>query len=316
MTKRIPLAAVVLAALFSATVASASGKKVEGKAPTATKPTTTQPAVGLTFFAWSDPHVKTDGDGKHLEAPIDAMNQLAGKPYPKAIGGKIAKPAFVFGAGDITEWPTTAAKNTYNQLITKRLKIPSYDIAGNHDSGGKAVSATIHKWLIARHGALTYTFDKGGVRFLALHSKFDPDGKPAQPFTKESLGRLRTELAKTPKGMPVVVGTHLSFVSATNVGELVKAFGDANVILWMGGHYHKAAVRKQKRFNFIQLPSPKSDFPEVTVVRITSDRLVAVPWDYAKKAWTTNQRKILDVKIQGPQPVATTQPAPKAKVGR
>lgn len=317
MMKRIPpAAAIVLAALFSVPMARASERKGEGRTQAAGKAPATQPAgAGLTFLAWSDQHVKTDGDGKHLEAPIDAMNKLAGTAYPEAIGGKVAKPAFVFGAGDITEWPTHASMKTYDALITKRLKIPAYDIAGNHDSGGKVVSATIHKWLIARHGALTYTFYTGGIRFLALHAKFDPNGKPAQPLTTESLDRLRTELAKTPKGMPVVVATHLSFVSATNVGDLVKAFGDANVILWMGGHFHKAAVGKHKRFNFIQLPSPKSDFPEVTVVRVTPDRLVAIPWDYAKKAWTTDQRRILDVKIRGPKPAPATKPAPKAKAG-
>jgi hypothetical protein len=305
-----------LAALFSASPAGASGKDVESRTSAADKtPATKGTSAGLTFLAWSDQHVKTDGNGKHLEAPIDAMNQLAGTAYPAAIGGKVARPAFVFGAGDITEWPTHASMRTYDALITRRLKIRAYDIAGNHDSGGRVPSATIHKWLIARHGALTYTFDKGGVRFVALHSKFDPNGKPAQPLTAESLARLRKELAKAPKDMPVVVATHLSFVSATNVGDLVKAFGDANVILWMGGHYHKAAVGKRKRFNFIQLPSPKSDFPEVTVVRITSDRLVAIPWDYVKKAWTTDRRKVLDVKIRGPKPTPAARPAPRAKAG-
>jgi len=311
MIKRTPLAAaIVLATLLSAPMARASERKGEGRARAAGKAPATQPAgAGLTFLAWSDQHVKTDGDGKHLEAPIDAMNKLAGTAWPEAIGGEVAKPAFVFGAGDITDWPTHASMRTYDALITKRLKIPAYDIAGNHDSGGKVVSATIHKWLIARHGALTYTFDAGGVRFLALHSMFDPDGKPAQPLTAESLARLRTQLAGTPKGMPVVLVTHLSFVSATNVGELVEAFGESNVILWMGGHFHKAAVGKHKRFNFIQLPSPKSEFPEVTVVRITPDRLVAIPWDYTRKAWTTDRRKILDARIRGPKPAAATRPA-------
>jgi len=316
MRRILPAVAIVLAGLFSLAMARARDATVQGETPATGKAPATEPAgARLTFLAWSDQHVKTDGDGKHLEAPIDAMNGIAGTAYPKAIGGKIAKPAFVFGAGDITEWPTHASMETYDALITKRLKIPAYDIAGNHDSGGKVPSATIHKWLIARHGALTYTFEAGGVRFIALHATFDPNGEPAQPLPKESLDRLRKELAKTPKGMPVVVATHLSFVSATNVGDLVAAFGDANVILWMGGHYHKAAVRRHERFNFIQLPSPKSDFPEVTVVRVTSDRLVAIPWDYVKKAWTTDPRKILDVTIRGPKPAPTAKPAPTVKAG-
>jgi len=259
---------------------------------------------GLTFFAWADQHIQTNGDGKHAAPAIDAMNALPGTAYPASIGGSVARPAFVFGGGDITEWPTHAALRTYERMI-QRLKFPAYDIAGNHDSGGKVASATVHKWLIARHGALTYTFDRGGVRFLALHSRFDPEGKPAQPLTRAAMTRLREELARAPKGMPVVVATHLSFQSTTNVDELVKAFGDAPVVLWMGGHYHKAAVGGRGRFHFLQLPSPKSKFPEVTVVRITPGRLVAIPWDYVRKAWTTDRRKILDVRL-GQTSSATT----------
>ena len=43
---------------------------------------------GLTFFGWSDQHVQTDGNGAHLIPAIDAMNSLAGKAYPDAIGGR------------------------------------------------------------------------------------------------------------------------------------------------------------------------------------------------------------------------------------
>ena len=41
----------------------------------------------LTFFGWSDQHVQVDGNGEHLIPAIDAMNSLAGRPYPETIGG-------------------------------------------------------------------------------------------------------------------------------------------------------------------------------------------------------------------------------------
>ena len=34
----------------------------------------------LTFFGWSDQHIKADGNGDHLTPAITAMNSLAGKP--------------------------------------------------------------------------------------------------------------------------------------------------------------------------------------------------------------------------------------------
>jgi hypothetical protein len=257
---------------------------------------------GLTFFGWSDQHIQTDGDASHLIPAIDAMNRLPGEPFPERIGGRVGRPAFVIGCGDITEWPTVAAKNAYNELVTKRLKFPSYDVVGNHDEGGKVPSETVKRWIVARHGALSYTFDQGGVHFIVLFSKYDENlGSPAQPVTREALDFLRKELAKVPKGTPVVVALHLCFDAITNKPELIEAFGDANVILVLGGHYHKAKVDRMGRFHFLQLPSPAPGSPnEVTVVRITSDRLIAIPYDYEANRWSEARGKVLDVSIQGP----------------
>lgn len=258
---------------------------------------------GLTFFGWSDQHVQTDGDGSHLIPAIEAMNGLPGTSYPDSVGGKVAEPEFVFGCGDITEWPTAAARDTYNELVTKRLKFPTYDIMGNHDEGGLSPSDTMKNWIIARHGSLTYTLDKGGVHFIALFSKYDESlNNPAQPITKEALDFIRKDLADVPKQKPVVVAMHLCFEALTNRDELVEAFGDANVILVLGGHYHKATVNKYRGINFVQLPSPAPNSPnEVTVIRITPDRLVAIPYDYEKKEWDADPRKTLDVQISGPR---------------
>ena len=64
----------------------------------------------LTFFGWSDQHVQTNGDAKHLEPAIEAMNALPGTKFPEAIGGTVERPAFVFGACDITECLTHSAR--------------------------------------------------------------------------------------------------------------------------------------------------------------------------------------------------------------
>jgi hypothetical protein len=36
------------------------------------------------------------------------------------------------------------------------------------------------------------------------------------------------------------------------------------------------------------------------VIRITSNRLVAIPYDYGQKTWSKDGRKILDVPVRGP----------------
>ncbi len=265
------------------------------------------PPAALTFFGWSDQHIKTDGDGAHLIPAIDAMNTLPGRPYPEAIGGTVERPAFVFNMGDISEWPTRAALDTYQQFITKRLNFPSYDIAGNHDLGGLSPSDTVLNWIRQRHGALRYTFEKGGVCFIALFSEYDEKlNDPAQPITEEALDYLRQALAKVPKGKPVVVATHLCFEAITNRDQFVDAFGDAHVILVLGGHYHKATVNHYRGIPFVQLPSPApKSSSEFTVVRITADRLLALPFDYRKSEWVTDKRTILDIPIKGPAKAET-----------
>jgi hypothetical protein len=260
----------------------------------------------LTFFGWSDQHIQTNGDGHHLAPAIDAMNGLPGTKYPDRFGGTVAAPAFVFGCGDITEWPTKAACNTYNDLLTRRLRFRAYDLVGNHDEGGKVPSETVKRWIVARHGGLSYTFDQGGVHFVALFSKYDEQrNNPAQPITREALAFLRKELAKVSKTMPVVVAAHLCFDAITNRDELLAAFGDANVILVLGGHYHQSKADRFRGVSFLQLPSPSANGPsEVTVVRITAQRLAAVPYNYREKRWDDRPDRTLDVPIRGPKAAA------------
>lgn len=267
--------------------------------------------VALTFFAWSDQHIQTDGNGEHLIPAIDAMNSLPGRAYPEAISGVVAKPAFVFGLGDITEWPSQAAKNTYEQLIAKRLKFPSYDLAGNHDLGGLSPSDTVLNRLVQRHGSLRYTFDKAGVTFIALFSEYDETlNNPAQPISKPALDYLRKTLAKIPKDKPVVVATHLCFDAITNRDEFVDAFGDANVILVLGGHYHKAVVSQYRGISFVQCPSPEpKSAGEFTVVRITETRLTAIPFNYRENRWAQEKGKLLDIPIKAQPREAMREPS-------
>jgi hypothetical protein len=252
---------------------------------------------GLTFFGWSDQHVQTDGRSDHLLPAIDAMNALPGTPFPENIGGRVPEPAFVFGCGDVTEWPTQAAVKNYEQLIKTKLRWPAYDILGNHDEGGNSPSETMKRWILARHGALSYTLEAGGIRFLAMYSKYDESlNNPAQPLSGEALAWLHAELTKAPPRQPVIVATHLCFDAMTNRDQLVDALRGANVLAVLGGHYHKSKVDRYRDIDFVQLPSPapKNTTPEITVFRITPNRVLAIPYDYRDRAWKTGPGKMLD----------------------
>ena len=273
--------------------------------------------AGITFFGWSDQHVGTDGSAQHLIPAIKIMNALPGFDYPEKIGGEVAKPAFVFGCGDISEWPSAAARDTYDLFIKQGLRYPSFDIVGNHDLGGKSPSKTVTDWLVDRYGALSYSFDMQGVHFVMVFSEYDENlNSPAQPISKNALDFIRKDLAKVAKNTPVVVATHLCYDAITNKDDLVDAFGKANILCVLGGHYHKAKVNEHKGVTFVQLPSPATGSPdEFTVIRITEKRIVAVPFDYNKKEWVTDKGKVLDAKIKGPKPLKALKKPKTLKIG-
>ena len=75
------------------------------------------------------------------------------------------------------------------------------------------------------------------------------------------------------------------------------SFGDANIVLVIGGHYHKPSAHQFRGINFIQLPSPQSDVPAVTVVHITSDRVTAIPYNYKTSAWMAGD-VVFDAKLK------------------
>ncbi|MHC4354737.1 MAG: metallophosphoesterase family protein [Planctomycetota bacterium] len=308
LTRRDMLQSIAAAA---ASMALPQGLRAAQKNNNAEKPT----AKPLTFFGWSDTHIPAGGDASRLLPAIDAMNRLPGKAYPGKISGVVNTPEFVFHCGDITEWPTHQAKKSYEDLIAKRLRYPSYEILGNHDEAGASgyenAPAIMKEWFKRRYGELSYTFDKNGVHFICPFSQYDESlGNPAQDITAEALDFIRKNLhrhyspaplpdkwASVPQGTPTVVATHLCFDAMTNRDEFVDALAGANVIMALGGHYHKAKVTPYRGINFVQLPSPKSAWPEITVVRITQNRLTAIPYDYSKNKWTDNPGKILDAKI-------------------
>jgi hypothetical protein len=131
------------------------------------------------------------------------------------------------------------------------------------------------------------------VHFTAVFSKYDESlNSPAQPVSQEALDFIRSDLNKEPQATPVVVALHVCFDAITNRDELVDAFGEANVIAVLGGHYHKAKADRFRNVNFLQLPSPAPNSqPEIMVIRIARDRLLAIPYATVGFYWRWYERE-------------------------
>lgn len=243
------------------------------------------PPAGLTFFGWSDQHVLPDGDYTHCSSSVEAMKALPGTPFPDSIGGTVEEPSFVVSAGDLTEWPSHAATEGYRKLA-ELLPWPSYEIAGNHDDGGDVPSDTLLDFLREKHGGLDYEFGAGGVHFVCLFTTLERGATfPEGPVFEPTLAWLREHLDKVPAGQPVIVVMHHCADSLTNKDAVLEALSGHNVLAVLGGHYHKAALQVLGGIPFYELPSPKSDRPAVTVVRVTSDRLTLCTWDRTDSKW-------------------------------
>lgn len=258
------------------------------------------PKTGVTFFGWSDQHVLPDGDYSHCMTSVEAMKTLTGTAYPDAIGGAVEQPSFAISAGDLTEWPSHAATEGYRKL-TELLPWPSHEIAGNHDDGGDVPSDTLLDLVREKHGGLDYEFDAGGVHFVCLFTTLERGAtSPEGPVFEPTLVWLRGNLARVPEDRPVIVVMHHCADSLTNKDEVLDAMSGHNVLAVLGGHYHKAAMQVLGAIPFYELPSPKSDRPGVTVVRVTTDRLSICTWDCTQGKWL--DKPSYHEAVRGPAP--------------
>src|SRR5262245_13831810 len=78
----------------------------------------------FTILFWTDQELDP-GKEEKLAPTVEAMNGIAGKPFPEALGGSVDKPDFVASAGDSTGWPSAGAVQAWNKVVREMLKIPS-----------------------------------------------------------------------------------------------------------------------------------------------------------------------------------------------
>jgi hypothetical protein len=224
------------------------------------------PPQAFTFLFWTDQEIDQgkQGDYSKCVPTIEAMNAIAGTPYPDAVGGKVEAPDFVASAGDSTGWPTGACVASWNKICRELLKYPTRAVAGNHDAGGLSPSEAFYEWLRkdpfvkARaddHGlpawtppqagtgiipGIQYSFRHKGMVFLMPSPTYDNSGasKPGcSPIYPPDLAWLKKELAKYDPKEPKIVVNHFNAGSITNREELDAIYRPNNVLLHLCGHW-------------------------------------------------------------------------------
>ncbi len=116
-------------------------------------------------------------DDAYWRATVDGLNRLS-PDFVIVCGDLIA------GANDAKKWlsPTVMAKheklaNDYLK-VASRLKVPLYNVAGNHDVALQPSPHTIN-WYTKRFGRPWYSFEHKNSLFLILESNLIKDGAGA-----------------------------------------------------------------------------------------------------------------------------------------
>jgi Icc protein len=152
------------------------------------------------------------------------------------------------------------ADSLYNLFgeLTKNLKMPVYNTMGNHEiyglySESKADPANPEygeKMFENRLGKSYYSFAHNGWKFMIMNSVEDTKKNSTQ------LEWIRQELAQTNTGTPIVISTHIPFLTAfmqkyygstfkndsslvvANSKDVIDLFSDHNLKLVLQGHLH------------------------------------------------------------------------------
>lgn len=252
----------------------------------------------VTFTVVSDTHFGFGGIEAAHASMIPKLNGIAGRAYPKSVGGTVAPPRGLLVTGDLTEWgkveewePWAA---TYGLTGTEgKLRMPVFEVIGNHD---KVHGPWVEQQVAARHGGHRfYSWDWDDVHFVALGEAPDEEG----------LAFLARDLAPLARDISVIVYFHLAllgpwsngnwFAEGTfkeRLGRLLEGRAVAGIF---HGHHH---ATDHYGWNGIDVWKPgavKDGAHTFAVVHITDDRMTVASYDWDGDRWADVHDKSLPI---------------------
>lgn len=250
--------------------------------------------MDLTFLVSADTHVgfwekipvpdKPSGiplEDVHRRA-VDAMNGIAGKPFPAAVGGKVGAPRGLLIAGDLTEMgqPHEWARFEVIFGLTGKegwVRYPVFEGAGNHDVGyGTFVEEQIKR----RHGERRYSWDWDDVHLVCLG---------VAPNAAD-LDWLRDDLQAAGREVGVVLYFHYPldgpysgenwFHEGGFKQKLVEALRGYRVLGVFNGHFHASGIYRYQGLDAYLVGSAKHSWRSFAVVRVTDSRFTVASYNY------------------------------------
>jgi hypothetical protein len=251
------------------------------------KPRPLAGGTDVTFLAAADTHLGSEGLEAANEKQIDALNSIAGRPWPEAIGGLIAKPPAVIIAGDLTEDGTSGQWQSFVRLYgakgaDAKLKYPLWLGTGNHDRID-LLARPVVKAVTALHGdSLVWTRDLGDLHLICLDEY--PD--------EEKRKWLAAELAAVGHERPVMIVMHYGlagpfsdFWPAADKDDFARIIKGYNIIALVHGHWHASTHYRWHGFDAYCIGAVKNGQDTFLVVRVTETQLTVASWHWNRGDW-------------------------------
>ena len=262
----------------------------------------TRKIVGAPLFVQiSDTHIGFNKDANPdvigtLNRSIDLVNALS------------PAPALAIHTGDITHLSKAEEFDTAQQLL-KRMRVSEiHTVPGEHDVTDGPGTEFFNRYGSASGGKGYYSFDAGGVHFVALVNvmSFKPGGLGA--LGDDQLAWLKTDLAARSASQPVVVFAHMPLwtiyepwgwgtAEGDQIAALLLRFGSVTVL---NGHIHQIVQKVEGAITFHTARS--TAYPQPTAGTGPGPGPLKVPADQLSKMLGVSSLKV----VRKNQPLSLT----------
>jgi len=241
------------------------------------------PAGGFSFVQISDTHIgfKADANPDPNATLQAALDKIAALP---------TKPALMIHTGDVTHLSKPEQFDTADQIL-KGARLDTHFVPGEHD-----VIGDDGKMFFDRFGAKGapaggwYSFDQGGVHFVALVNVIGFGPATGGTLGKEQLEWLASDLKGKSASTPIVVMAHIPLWpiypqwgwttgDAEQAFASLKPFGSVTVL---NGHIHQVVQKVEGKVTFqtalsTAFPQPAAGTaPNPGPMKVAPDKLKTV----------------------------------------
>jgi 3',5'-cyclic-AMP phosphodiesterase len=252
------------------------------------------PADGFTFVQISDSHI---GFNKEANPDVSATLQAALDRIAKLP----KKPAMMIHTGDVSHLSKAAEFDAAEQLM-RSVKLDTHYVPGEHDVIGDDGQQFFARFAKEAKPGGWYSFDQGGVHFVALNNvqNFVKDG--AGGFGAEQLEWLEKDVKGRTASTPIVVFTHVPMwpiyqewgwatADAPQALSYLKRFGSVTVL---NGHIHQIVQKIEGNVSFRTAMS--TAFPQPTAGQGPAPAPLKVPADQLRSVIGIREVNIVTAK--------------------